>query len=90
MELERDKWPTLLVPILAVKQISCFSCWKPEPHLKRCTACKRVSYCSPECQKKDWNSSHKKTCKFLVASNKKRMLTPATGRNWDVFYEEKV
>ncbi|KAH9938435.1 uncharacterized protein B0H18DRAFT_967157 [Fomitopsis serialis] len=29
---------------------------------KRCSACKRVSYCSPQCQKSDWKA-HKPACK---------------------------
>jgi hypothetical protein len=32
---------------------------------KRCTACKIVSYCSKECQVKDWKLRHKKSCKSL-------------------------
>jgi splicing suppressor protein 51 len=81
---------TLLTPILALKQGSCFSCWKVVSQLKRCTACKRVSYCSQECQKKDWGDGHKKTCKVLVASNKLRTATSPTGRTWPIFFEEKV
>ncbi|KAL6301392.1 hypothetical protein BKA93DRAFT_738905, partial [Sparassis latifolia] len=30
--------------------------------LKRCGACKKTYYCSPECQKEDWKQ-HKKDCK---------------------------
>ena len=32
---------------------------------KRCGRCKIVRYCSPECQKKDWEF-HKKSCKGLI------------------------
>ncbi|KDQ54531.1 hypothetical protein JAAARDRAFT_209254 [Jaapia argillacea MUCL 33604] len=33
-----------------------------KPRLKTCTACKKVRYCSTECQKKDWKA-HKPKCK---------------------------
>jgi hypothetical protein len=77
-------------PIIAIKHVICYSCWKPSPLLKKCAACKRVSYCSQQCQKHDWNSSHKKTCKFLVASNKQRVPISPTGRTWEVYFDEKV
>ncbi|KAG8826288.1 hypothetical protein FRB91_004046 [Serendipita sp. 411] len=31
--------------------------------LKTCSQCKSVFYCSPNCQKMDWKTRHKKTCK---------------------------
>ena len=88
-ELAQEHTPDV-TPILALKQGSCFLCWNSASQLKRCTGCKRVSYCSPECQKKDWNTSHKKICQFLIASNEKRTSTSTIGRNWEVFYREKV
>ncbi|KDR75856.1 hypothetical protein GALMADRAFT_122208 [Galerina marginata CBS 339.88] len=33
-----------------------------KPKLKACAGCKKVRYCSPECQKKDWKA-HKPKCK---------------------------
>jgi hypothetical protein len=33
--------------------------------LKRCTSCKIVNYCSPQCQKLDWKLIHKNECKVL-------------------------
>ncbi|KAF5357630.1 hypothetical protein D9758_007526 [Tetrapyrgos nigripes] len=30
--------------------------------LKKCSGCKRISYCSEACQKSDWKSSHKQLC----------------------------
>jgi hypothetical protein len=80
----------LRTPKSAFKQGSCFSCWRSGLQLKICTACKRVSYCPLECQKKDWNNSHKTMCKFLVASNILRKPTPPTGRNWSDIVSEKV
>ena len=35
---------------------------KGNPRLKECTGCRRVRYCSSQCQKKDWKS-HKPYCK---------------------------
>jgi hypothetical protein len=35
---------------------------KEEKKLKTCSKCKRVAYCSKECQKKDWEG-HKKDCR---------------------------
>ena len=39
---------------------SCTTCSKAK-NLRRCKRCKNVSYCSRECQKKDWDD-HKKYC----------------------------
>ncbi|KAH6899519.1 hypothetical protein BKA70DRAFT_735204 [Coprinopsis sp. MPI-PUGE-AT-0042] len=35
---------------------------KGNPHLKECSACQQVRYCSPDCQKADWKR-HKPRCK---------------------------
>lgn len=40
---------------------SCDECGKTG-HLRLCSACRTVSYCSVECQKKDW-PVHKTSCK---------------------------
>jgi hypothetical protein len=40
---------------------TCSTCLK-KGILKRCSKCKKVFYCSKECQKKDWNF-HKTICK---------------------------
>lgn len=34
--------------------------------LKKCSACKAVVYCSPQCQKKDWKADHKQKCHILM------------------------
>jgi hypothetical protein len=41
---------------------------KEEKKLKTCGKCKRVAYCSKECQKKDWKG-HKKNCGPADAPN---------------------
>ena len=33
--------------------------------IKRCSNCKVMSYCSPECQKEHWKKVHKDHCKYL-------------------------
>ncbi|ORY15315.1 hypothetical protein BCR34DRAFT_183767 [Clohesyomyces aquaticus] len=82
-----DSRPT---PTLALKQALCFSCWDVSSHLRRCTACKRVSYCSVKCQKQDWNRHHKKICKKLVALNKQKGYVPSPGRQWKDHHNERV
>ena len=33
--------------------------------LKRCSACKRMMYCSSECQKSHWDADHRRACKDI-------------------------
>jgi hypothetical protein len=33
--------------------------------LRRCSACQRVSYCSKDCQAKDWKAGHRHACKTI-------------------------
>ncbi len=40
----------------------CAFCSKSAEVLKRCGRCKKVKYCSVDCQKEDWDS-HKNRCK---------------------------
>ncbi|TFY83360.1 hypothetical protein EWM64_g646 [Hericium alpestre] len=41
----------------------CYVCrGKGKPKLKACTGCRKVRYCSPDCQKQDWKA-HKPKCK---------------------------
>ena len=77
-------------PTLALKQAGCYSCWDVSSNLSRCSACKRVSYCSAKCQKQDWNRNHKKICKKLVALNQQKGYIPSAGRRWDDYYAEQV
>ena len=41
---------------------SCFRCGLQKSKLRRCSKCKGVWYCGPECQKKDWVAGHKNDC----------------------------
>lgn len=52
-------------------RVPCKTCNQKKP-LKRCSRCKRVSYCSIECQHADW-SNHKEFCKDNVLSVKKKL-----------------
>ncbi|KAJ7792405.1 hypothetical protein B0H14DRAFT_2931359 [Mycena olivaceomarginata] len=57
---------------------TCAACYKPETkylRYQRCGACQRASYCSRECQKKDWRA-HKQTCQI---QSKNRESFPAKG-----------
>jgi len=48
----------------------CSQCGKQGVELKRCSRCKKVSYCGAECQKMAWNL-HKDACNL-----QKQGLTP--------------
>jgi splicing suppressor protein 51 len=82
----------LPTPVLAIKQALCFSCFKyPDSttSLSRCAGCKRVSYCSPACQKENWKD-HKKSCKILKELNSFKGEESRGGRTWIMFRQEKV
>ncbi|XP_031572249.1 uncharacterized protein LOC116306350 isoform X2 [Actinia tenebrosa] len=49
--------------ILAQALPRCHFCHKTSGDLKRCMGCKDVSYCSRDCQKKDWKQNHKAVCR---------------------------
>jgi len=39
----------------------CANCGNPN-NIKRCSGCRKISYCSPECQKIHWKKVHKAEC----------------------------
>jgi len=51
----------------------CHTCVKSQCKLYRCLGCKVQSYCSYECQKKDWKA-HKKVCTILNNLRSQRNL----------------
>ncbi|KAF7294316.1 hypothetical protein HMN09_01160600 [Mycena chlorophos] len=41
----------------------CYNCQKDnQPNLRRCARCQIARYCSPECQKQHWKTTHKALC----------------------------
>ncbi|CAG8976942.1 hypothetical protein HYALB_00008853 [Hymenoscyphus albidus] len=78
-------------PILAIRGVLCMSCWKEfyPGSLKKCTGCKRASYCSTECQKNDWGDGHKRFCKFSRGFNSSATEISMPGRTWEEYSAEK-
>ncbi|GAA5911729.1 hypothetical protein JCM6882_006957 [Rhodosporidiobolus microsporus] len=62
---------------------ACFRCFAPSSstspsgnsNLKRCSACRRVRYCSPACAAADW-ADHKPLCRALSAIRSPKVLAP--------------
>ncbi|KIK50983.1 hypothetical protein GYMLUDRAFT_89161 [Collybiopsis luxurians FD-317 M1] len=57
----------MLTPVTARVGLACCVCFTggtADKGLLRCAKCRSVSYCGPECQKKNW-ASHKSVCKVL-------------------------
>jgi tetratricopeptide (TPR) repeat protein len=58
------------------KKYSCVTCGvtkgKDSTNLMKCGRCKLVSYCSRDCQQKDWKS-HKKFCKTVTSTQKPKV-----------------
>ncbi|KAI7840083.1 hypothetical protein COHA_006213 [Chlorella ohadii] len=60
-------------PAIDEGRLLCAQCSTPAMHLKRCAACKQVSYCSRECQVKHWKEGgHKDACTGLAAAAAQR------------------
>ncbi|KAH9841137.1 uncharacterized protein C8Q71DRAFT_440672 [Rhodofomes roseus] len=59
--------------------MQCRQCFSREPMVKLfvCSKCKKIYYCSRECQKKDW-PLHKDACKDIADLNKKIELLSLT------------
>ncbi len=75
-QYRRDIFSTKKKPTLTnVKQEwlpGCYSCEKTNVALQWCGRCGVVSYCSGECQKKDWKERHSIQCKELAAYYKQQ------------------
>jgi len=63
MQLQAD-WIVECVDCWVSPWCTCSCCGKTSDEKKfpRCKRCKRVAYCSKECQKKHWKAGHKKDC----------------------------
>ena len=44
--------------------MSCHACNRPAQH--RCGECKNVLYCSPYCQRIDWEQNHAEFCGLII------------------------
>ncbi|KUJ22908.1 uncharacterized protein LY89DRAFT_607800 [Mollisia scopiformis] len=77
---ERVLFPT---PVSAVKGAICFTCYKATTKLNRCSGCRRVCYCSAECQKKDWRRGHKQLCPVLQGIN--ALDSPKQSQTWEEY-----
>ena len=51
------------------ENVTCTGCREVATNLKKCSTCFLASYCSRECQRKDW-SQHKMICKKPVATQR--------------------
>ena len=57
----------------------CGGCAARGLHFKRCSACRTVSYCGPECQRAAWKD-HKVACRAAVAAREHaRLVTKVDG-----------
>ena len=54
--------PHYYVPVI----LRCAKCGKNDGRNKQCGQCKKVKYCSRECQVADWDTRHKRVCKLLA------------------------
>ncbi len=52
--------PRYYVPVIVRR------CGKNDGHNQQCKQCKKVKYCSRECQVADWKTRHKQVCKTLA------------------------
>jgi hypothetical protein len=69
-------------PIHAMCHAKGEDCWfVPKEALKLCSRCKIVSYCSRECQLKDW-PDHKKHCKVLAELRKDKARVSEIVKNF--------
>lgn len=48
----------------------CLTCGRSDIETLRCRKCKFAHYCSKECQKVDWQRSHKHECRLLAFTQK--------------------
>lgn len=60
-------------------QFDCALCGKLAK-ANKCGACKKVHYCSKECQKAHWKEEHKKECEELKACDNKELMDKLTRR----------
>jgi hypothetical protein len=66
----------------APKTRRCFYCTSEglKVEVKKCSQCKRVQYCSKECQTADWKEGHKKECEIYKLSHDEEVVFKAMRR----------
>jgi len=47
----------------------CANCGKDDVEMKLCSQCKKVGYCSRDCQRQHWVSVHKPECKLMATKS---------------------
>ena len=78
---EMTDFPLLDCNKIGQQDIMCTFCeTSNSKHLRFCSGCRQVSYCSKECQRNHWKS-HKQICRHLQGSNE---------RNINMMYENLV
>ncbi len=63
---------SLKIPIIT---LNCHVCKKVDVDIQKCGECKRVGYCSRQCQKKDWRK-HRKECAHLKSQGEHSEKAP--------------
>jgi hypothetical protein len=53
----------------------CATCHAPDAKNK-CSKCKNIRYCSPACQKHDWDVNHKLVCKAYIKATQEAVCDP--------------
>ena len=67
----------------------CCKMWtNPDKNMPYCAKCKKVYYCSKECQVADWKNGHKVLCKRILAEGKKALRTLDSAM--DTFYSQNI
>ena len=61
MEITRRNSQKMSMSMLVTNKCAC--CKRSDCHLKVCSRCGLVSYCTKECQKTDWKRGHKAVCR---------------------------
>ena len=63
-----SQWPYAAVLFNAEISRFCNYCFRSATNLRRCSRSKFASYCSRECQLRDWKEGYRNECDFLVQS----------------------
>jgi MYND finger len=77
-----DRTTTTTAAAAAPIQLLCFHCGTPTTtsNAKRCAKCRVASYCSRECQVRDWKQGgHKNSCPFYLRVGPNMTLLPPSG-----------